>query len=186
MSDDALLHGERLALEPLVEAHAEALFAGFSDPRLYPYIPTDPPASIDALRDRYRRLATRSSPDGRERWLNWAARLASAPIYVGLFEATVRADATASLAYFVFSEHARRGYGVEGAGMVVDHLLGALRRRSVRANIDTRNVASIRLAKRLGFVHETRILEASRFKGTVSDEDVYSRVGERFDPSSLL
>lgn len=121
MSDD-ILRSPRLVLEPLVPAHAEALFASFADPRLYPYMPTDPPASIDALRDRYRRLATHASPDGRERWLNWAARLAAAPIYIGLFKATVLPDATASLAYFVFSEHAHRGYGVEGAGVGVDHL----------------------------------------------------------------
>ena len=185
MSDDDLLRSPRLVLEPLVPAHAEALFAGFADPRLYTWIPTDPPASIDALRDRYRRLATRSSPDGRERWLNWAARLAEAPIYVGLFEATVRSDATASLAYFVFSEHARRGYGVEGAGVVVDHLFESVRVRAIRANIDTRNLASIRLVERLGFVRESLVLQADHFKGAASDELVFLRLEETIDPSSL-
>ena len=185
MSDDEPLRGERLLLEPLVEAHAEALFAGFSDPRLYTFIPTDPPASIDALRERYRRLAKRSSPDGRERWLNWAARLAGEPVYVGLIEATVREDATASLAYFVFSEHARRGYGAEGAGIVVDHLHRALGVPAVQANIDSRNLASIRLVERLGFVRKSLILKADHFKGSASDEVVFSRVEKRFDPSSL-
>jgi len=185
MSDDEPLRSERLVLEPLVEAHAEALFAGFSDPRLHTYIPTDPPASIDALRDRYRRLAKRTSPDGRERWLNWATRLAAQPIYVGLIEATVREDATASLAYFVFSEHARRGYGSESAGIVVDHLHRALRVRAVQANIDSRNLASIRLVERLGFIRESLVLEADHFKGSGSDELVFTRVEKRFDPSSL-
>ncbi|MFS8066852.1 MAG: GNAT family N-acetyltransferase [Byssovorax sp.] len=172
-------------LEPLVPAHAEALFTGFADPRLYPYIPTDPPASIDALRDRCRRLATRASPDGRERWLNWAARLAAAPIYVGLFEATVRPDATASLAYFVFSEHARRGDGVEGGGAVVDHLFESVRVGAVRANIDTRNLASIRLIERLGFVQKSLVIQADHFKGAASDELVFVRLEETIDPSSL-
>ena len=172
-------------LEPLVPAHAEALFAGFADPRLHAYIPTDPPASLDALRDRCRRLATRPSPDGRERWLNRAARLAAAPIHVGLFEATVRPDATASLAYFVFGDHARRGYGVEGAGLVVDHLIESLRVPAVRTNIDTRNLASIRLVQRLESVQKSLVLQADCFKGAASDELVFLRLEETIDPSSL-
>lgn len=185
MIDDAPLHTARLVLEPLVEAHAALLFASFADPLLYTYIPGDPPASIDALRERYRRLEKRASPDGAERWLNWAARLVDAPSYVGLFEATVHEDATASLAYFVFSAHGRRGYGVEGAGEVVRHLFESHRVRAVRANIDTRNLASIRLVERLGFLHERLILQADHFKGAVSDERVFLRTHKTIDPSSL-
>jgi RimJ/RimL family protein N-acetyltransferase len=182
---NAALRSARLVLEPLVEAHAATLFASFADPRLYTFLPGDPPASIDALRERYRRLEKRASPDGRERWLNWAMRLADAPIHVGLIEATVHADATASLAYFVFSEHARRGHGVEGAGIVVDHLFESLDVTAVRANIDTRNLASIRLVERLGFLQESLVFQADRFKGSVSDERVFVRREKTIDPSSL-
>jgi RimJ/RimL family protein N-acetyltransferase len=183
--DDAPLRTERLVLEPLVEAHAARLFASFADPLLYTYIPGDPPASIDVLRERYRRLEKRASPDGTERWLNWAARLVDAPSYVGLIEATAHADATASLAYFVFSAHGRRGYGVEAAGVVVDHLFESHRVRTVRANIDTRNLAAIRLVKRLGFLQERLVLQADRFKDTVSDEWVFARTHKTIDPSGL-
>lgn len=185
MSDAELLRAARLVLEPLVTAHAGLLCASFSDPLLYTFIPTDPPASIDALRRRYRRLEARRSPDGREQWLNRAMRLASAPIFVGLVEATMHADATASLAYFVFSDHARRGYGVEGAGGVVDHLFESLHVRAVRANIDTRNLASIRLVERLDFLPEKLILQADYFKGSASDERVFLRLEKTIDPSSL-
>lgn len=85
--------------------------------------------------------AKRSSPGGRERWRTWAARPAGEPVDVGLIEATVRKDATARLASFVFSsEHARRGDGSEGAGLVVDPLPRALRVRAVQANINSRNL----------------------------------------------
>lgn len=184
-SDDAPLRTERLVLEPLVEAHAARLFASFADPLLYTYIPGDPPASIDALRECYRRLEKRASPDGTERWLNWAARRVDAPSYVGLIEATVHEGAIASLAYFVFSAHGGRGYGVEAAGVVVDHLFESHGVGTVRANIDTRNLAPIRLVERLGFLQERLVLQADRFKGTVSNEWVFARGKKTIDPSGL-
>ena len=118
--------------------------------------PGDPPAprvaldslSPDPLSPPAPRSRSTARPGSRSRapdaaaftWVNSviAARRIDAPIYVGLIEATVREDATASLADFVFSEHARRGDGSEAAGIVVDHLRRALLVPAVRANIDSR------------------------------------------------
>jgi hypothetical protein len=66
-----------LLLEPLVAAHAEAMFAVLSDPALFRFIDGAPPASVHELRQRYARLESRMSPDGRQRWPNWV--LARAP-----------------------------------------------------------------------------------------------------------
>lgn len=68
---------------------------------------------------------------------------------------------------------------------MVDHLFESLRVRAVRANIDTRNLPSIRLVERLGSIQERLILQADHFKGTVRDELVYLRLEETIDPSSL-
>ncbi len=87
----------------------------------------------------------------------------------------MRQDATARLASFVFSEHARRGYGSEGAGLVVDPLPRALRVRAVQANINRHNLASIRLVERLGFVRKSLILKADYVKGSASDEVAVSK-----------
>src|SRR5882672_11356745 len=78
----------RLLLEPLTAGHAEALFALLSDAALYTYLPGEPPVSVEALRERYRRLEARRSPDGSELWLNWVGRQHNGA-YVGLVEATV-------------------------------------------------------------------------------------------------
>jgi RimJ/RimL family protein N-acetyltransferase len=176
------LQGPRLVLEPLVEAHAAELFPGFSDPALHTYIPTDPPTDVEALRLRYRWLERRTSPDGAERWLNWAARLGEGT-YVGLFEATVHADATASLAYLVFTPHTRQGFGVEGARLVVDHLFDACGVSRITARLDTRNVGSARLVERLGFSCVGVERDADHFKGSASDEYVYVLVGPAISSS---
>lgn len=73
---DLTLRSPRLVLEPLVAAHAEALYPALAEPALYTFLPKGPPASLAELRARFERLESRTSPDGTQRWLNWAARLA--------------------------------------------------------------------------------------------------------------
>ncbi|MDO9016292.1 MAG: GNAT family N-acetyltransferase [Deltaproteobacteria bacterium] len=172
MRDAMHLTTPRLALEPLVAGHADELFAGLSDPGLYTFMPVDPPASLEALRRRYERLEVRWSPDGLERWLNWAVRLPDGP-YVGLMEATVRKDQRASVAYFVCAPFMRRGYGAEATAAVIRYLVDELQVRGVEARIDTRNVASQRLVERVGLRRVRLEYDADSFKGSSSDEYVY-------------
>lgn len=177
---DVPLVTARLLLEPLVVAHARTLYPLLQDQRLYTYIPQEPPPSLDALVARYTRLVARRSPDGNERWLNWAARLRNAQTYVGTFEATIEPDGTALLAYMVFAPHHGRGYAREGAAAVIEHLVRDSAVHLVAAEIDTRNRASIGLVEALGFVRTAERPAADCFKGSVSDEYRYEyRPGSR-------
>lgn len=194
---DLTLHTPRLVLEPLVRVHAALLYPGLRDPALYTFIPKEPPASVETLAARFERLERRASPDGSERWLNWAARRADAPAvgasgagtsgadasaagatapdasaYVGQLEATVSPDGTASIAYFVFASAQRTGYGAEGALAVVSFLFGE-GVSAVLAYLDTRNVASMKLVEKIGFRRDRIIEKADYFKGSSSDEYVY-------------
>ncbi len=67
----SILESARIRLEPLRKEHAEAMFPGLSNPRLYEFIADDPPASLEVLREKYTRLESRRSPSGDDRWLNW-------------------------------------------------------------------------------------------------------------------
>ncbi|WP_092436172.1 GNAT family N-acetyltransferase [Collimonas sp. OK607] len=164
---------QRLILEPLLAAHAAALFPHFCDPALYPFIPQDAPASLASLTERYSRLESRSSPDGSEIWLNWAVKLAGDDEYVGYAQAGVDADGQAMLAYFVFKPYQRRGYATEMCMQIRDHLMTAFAADSVYALIDTRNQASIALVERLGFKREALLPNADYFKNANSDEYRY-------------
>lgn len=68
---------------------------------------------------------------------------------------------------------------------MVDHLIRIGPRGAVRANIDTRNLASLRLLERPDFVQKSLVLQADHFKGAASDELVFVRLEETIDPSSL-
>lgn len=163
----------RLILEPLVVAHAQALFPLLCDKRLYTYIPQEPPTSADALAERYRRLERRRSPDGQRVWLNWAARLREGSSYVGVFQATIEPDGEAFLAYMIFPAQQRQGYAREGGQRVIEYLAGEYGARLIVAEIDTRNQASVGVVEALGFVRVTERTAADFFKGSVSDEYRY-------------
>jgi [ribosomal protein S5]-alanine N-acetyltransferase len=166
---------ERLLLEPLLPRHAAQLYPYLRDAALYTLIPQEPPASLEVVEARYRRLAARRSPDGTEVWLNWVARRRDADEYVGTFEATVRADATALLAYMLFTPFQRRGYAREGCAAVLECLATEWGMTTVAAEIDTRNAASIALVEALGFTRVGLHVDADFFKGVRSDEYLYER-----------
>ncbi len=172
------LETERLLLEPLFPEHATLLFEGLADERLYRFIPSDPPESLEALETRYRKLSSRRSPDSSEAWLNFAMRLREEgtrpkATYVGTLETTVFPERCAYLAYTVFFQFWRRGYAKEGCARMLTHLLEEQGVRVVAAEMDTRNAASIGLVESLGFERVGTTMGADHFKGSVSDEHRY-------------
>ncbi len=171
--DRGILHTARLTLEPIMPDHAAELFGPLQDSGLYTYIPQDPPASKESLRERFTRLATGHSPDGTEVWLNWAARRRETGSVVGLYQSTVYPDWTANIAYITFAGHQGEGFAREACAEILRHLGDRYGTQVVGADIDTRNQASIALVERLGFqlVRTTKV--ADFFKGASSDEHRY-------------
>jgi [ribosomal protein S5]-alanine N-acetyltransferase len=173
VATEAVLKTPRLSIEPLLPAHAARLYERLQDERLYEFIPQDPPASAQLLEDRYRALSSRSSPDGREAWLNWALRTRRSGDYAGVLEATVHENLTATIAYMVFVPYQGRGLAAEACSRLRAHLFEDYRVSVVAAEIDTRNVASIALVESLGFERVAFHKVADHFKGSSSDEYRY-------------
>ncbi len=169
----AKLETERLRLEPLQESHAVELFDLYSDPRLYEFIPQGPPASLAALQERYRFLSSRQSPRGDEGWFNWATRLKVEGICIGCIQITLRNDDRAQIAYDLGTAYWRNGYATEACSRIIAALFES-GVREVWAELDTRNVASIRLLERLGFDRGALKRDVDFFKGNTSDEWTYT------------
>ncbi len=93
----------RLTLEPLVRGHAPEMFAALSAPAIYRYIEEKPPVSLEALADRYERLESRKSADGRQLWLNWVVRESASGKVAGYVQATVLEDRAALVAYLILA-----------------------------------------------------------------------------------
>jgi ribosomal-protein-alanine N-acetyltransferase len=147
------LHTPRLVLEPLMVAHADALYPILADPRQLEYLDQGAPASLEALRERYRRLESRRSGDGREHWLNWAIVMpAHGAGAIGFVQATVLLeDRRAWVAYEVGCACWGRGIATEATQAMLEHLVSAYAVTGFMATVDRRNERSWRLLQRLGF-----------------------------------
>jgi RimJ/RimL family protein N-acetyltransferase len=139
----------RCTLEPQVEAHAAAMFVVLSDPAIYEF-ENAPPPSLDWLQTRFRRLETRQSPDGRQRWLNWVLRLPGGDL-AGYVQATVLESGIAFVAYELDSAHWRQGLGSSAVGAMLAELASAHGVRQALAVLKARNFRSLGLLEHLGF-----------------------------------
>lgn len=143
------LETPRLVLEPQTEAHADEMYAVLIDPAIYEF-ENAPPASLDALRERYRKLQGGRSPDGRQLWLNWVARLRADGDAIGYVQATVLQDRTALIAYEFGSAWWGRGLAHEATAAVVEELRTRYGVRTVGAVFKKLNRRSRALLARLG------------------------------------
>jgi len=143
----------RLTLPPLVAAHADALYPILVDPRQFEYLDQGAPASLEALRERYRKRESRRSADGREFWLNWAIVVHEfGPDAIGFIQATLLEDGRAWVAYEVGHAWWGRGIATEATRAMLEHLAAAYAVRQFMATVDQRNERSWRLLERLGFL----------------------------------
>ena len=166
-----LLNTDRLRLEPQVETHTDGLMCALESPQTHEFIPGDPPTDREKFMDRMKKLESRISPDGLQRWLNWT-------VFSGLeVIGTVQADATdstssASIAYMFHPNSWGKGFAFEAVTAMLEHLkLQGI--TGFKAWTDTRNLASHKLLQRLVFTKTEEIKNADEFKGSISHEFVY-------------
>ncbi len=178
--EQPLLETSRLTLEPIVESHAEEICELFSDPKLHEFVPQEP-ISLETAEARCTRWAKRKSPDGKELWLNWAAREKATSRIVAHFQAGLKDDAIATIGYMVARASHNKGIATEGLRAIIDYLKYNLEVIEARAWVDSRNIASHRLAAKLGMVQVELIKDADFFKGATSDEFVFSRKFEAYE-----
>lgn len=159
----------RLALEPLVAAHAAECYADFADPALYALMEGKPPASVEALAAEFARLAHGSGRAG-EAWHNWIARASGSGRPVGWHQATVT-GARADIAWVTFPAARRRGYAREGAAALLAWF-ASIGVAEVIAQADLRNAGSEATARALGFAPDPAPI-ASDLRGEATVDRVW-------------
>ena len=111
------------------------------------------PLTRDGLRRQYALQAAGRSADGAASWLNWIVRRRTDHIAVGYIQATLPAvprPQTAALAWMIGLAFQGHGYAREAAAAAMRTLTaGGI--RSFTARIHPEHVASIALARGLGF-----------------------------------
>jgi RimJ/RimL family protein N-acetyltransferase len=154
------LHSRRLLLTPSLPEHAEELFSVLNDERLHRFT-GGAPLTLEELRARYEKLASRRSPDGAELWLNWTIYRRSDPAALGRVEATVSGP-RAWVAWVIGSQWQGRGYASEAAVTIIAWLREHLQVAEIRAHIHPAHVASERVATRAGFMATEEVVDGER------------------------
>jgi [ribosomal protein S5]-alanine N-acetyltransferase len=148
------LRTARLLLEPQTAVHAEEMFGVLSDPAIYQH-ENAPPPSLQWLRDRFTKLESRCSRDGREQWLNWVVRNAQGKA-IGYVQATVFAGGDARVAYEFASAHWGQGLASEAVRAMLGELRASYGVNRLTAVLKRGNQRSMRLLLRLGFALATQ------------------------------
>jgi ribosomal-protein-alanine N-acetyltransferase len=171
---------ERLHLEPLVVAHAAEMFWFLTDARIYRFIPHEPPPELASVIARFETLEKRGPASGDRTWLNWVARAKADRRCIGRVEVTLRLGGSAYFAYEIAPALWGQGFATEACSRIVAALFADYDVVAIVAEVDTRNLASIRLVERLGFQCGPLRPNADFFKGAASDEYTFTLV--RSDP----
>ncbi len=89
---------------------------------------------------------------------------------------------SAYLGYYAFQAHAGQGYMTEGLALVLRHAFRRLGLHRLEANIQPRNLASRRLARRLGFRKEGFSPRYLKIGGRWRDHERWAIVREAWGP----
>ncbi len=169
---------QRTRIEPISLDQVDVAYQALSDPHVYTFIPEDPPPNADTLRRKWTRYLDGPGNASDEQWLNWTVWLQSTDEVIGALQATVFANEhRADIAYLFAAKHWGQGLASEAVDAMCAWLCAVCDVAVVEAQVDTRNEASYRLLERLGFERIRLTPAADVFKGTVSDEYLYRKVG---------
>jgi RimJ/RimL family protein N-acetyltransferase len=149
MSERAALPTKRLRLEPTGPEHADAIWGAVeaSLPELLPWLYWAKDYEPEHARAFAERCLTQW---GTTEWTFSIHRNGELVGSIGL-DTYQPLLASAQLGYWMRSGHAGRGYMTEAGGAVIDFAFGPLNLHRIELHADTRNVASIRVAEKLGF-----------------------------------
>ena len=166
MPDTPAIETTRFILRPLGRADAAPLFPTLSDPEQCRFLTRPHFESEEELAD----WLTDPDWDGRA----WIAESRESGAVVGRFVAVPTADREVwDTGYITVSDMQGQGVAMECMRALIDYLLLNEGNRRLTAEIDARNVPSVRLAEKLGFRHEGTLRQHERTHNGICDLMIY-------------
>lgn len=118
---------------------------------------------------------SRQNPDTPGEWFQFAIELKSDATMIGDCALHVYADRpnTAEIGFTLAPAHQGHGYAYEAVAGLLDYAFGNLKKSRIEALTDVRNVRSIAVLERLGFMRNAAMREPVEFKGEICREFLY-------------
>jgi RimJ/RimL family protein N-acetyltransferase len=171
----------RLRLRPLSTDDIPDLLAYRADPVACRYLPFEP-MTQEILATRLAGDLGRSEITAEGHAMTLGAQRISDGRVIGdvvLFFHSER-HAGGEIGYAFHPDVARQGFATEACTAVLDLAYGELGLHRLVANVDARNLASIRLAERLGMRREAHHVSCEMFKGEWADLVVYAMLDDEW------
>ncbi|MDO9181167.1 MAG: GNAT family N-acetyltransferase [Bacteriovorax sp.] len=167
------LKTDRLLIEPIYAEHADSLFELMQNKKIYQWISSTPPQSIDQLKVGWKKHESRLSPDGNEAWLNWAVRRTSDGAYIGKMDAEVNHEKVATnIGYIFFPDYWGKGYASESVLEIKNHF-SRNGISKIMATVTLGNETSYRVLEKSGFIRTRIIPENDIIRGEKYDDVEY-------------
>jgi RimJ/RimL family protein N-acetyltransferase len=161
----------RLRLRPLVAADAEDLVAYRCLDDVCRYVPFEP-MTIEAVAAKVTGVWQRQAISDQGEGLTLGIELADTGRVIGdlmlYFESAEHRGG--EIGWVLHPGHSGHGYATEAAHALLHLAFDQLGLHRVTARVDARNLASLRLAERLGMRREAHLVRNEWFKGAWSDE----------------
>lgn len=143
----------RLVLEPIQEAHTDEVFDKLQDTRMYEYIPSTSPISIEELKQQFQALQQQFGLwDEDTLQLNWMIRLKPENSLIGRINICVYDNADAWINFEIYPDFWGNGYASEACKKALEVLEMHFKIEFIKARVDTRNLPAITLLRNLQFV----------------------------------
>lgn len=170
------LENSLIKLEPLVGDHAFEMYDGLCDERIYEFIESDIPESLEWLEKQFKIIEAREiiSKKGQRLLLyDWAIRIKEDNQVAGRVEFTIFPDGICNVAYILFPNFWRKGIAYQAVKLGLNFLDGHPEIETFKIACDTWNLASQRMAHKLKFVLVGIEPGVNPLKNRIGDDSIY-------------
>jgi [ribosomal protein S5]-alanine N-acetyltransferase len=178
LADPPELITARLRLRAPLTTDAPSIFALRSDPTTMSYVPRPLAGSVEDARILLDKVQQEMRENKGRTWAITRTGRTEALGLIGILRLKPE-HYRAEVGYSLRREHWGKGYMSEALAAVAEHAFRILGFHSIEAVVDPRNIGSIRVLERNGFVREGLFKENFFHNGEFLDSGVYSLLAPR-------
>jgi ribosomal-protein-alanine N-acetyltransferase len=167
------LETERLLLIEFVKSDAAELFKIRSDERVLKYLDRDPHKTVEESELMIEGIIKSFiNKEG----INWIIRKKSTLNIIGYtgYWRMRKEDVRAEIGYAMKPEYWGNGFMQEALNKVIDFGINEFCIHSIEANVNPKNLSSIKLLEKVGFIKEAYFREDYLYNGKFCDSAIYS------------
>ena len=179
-----VITAERVVLRWISEDDIDSLYNVFSDPQVMRYWSSAPFTDREQAIKLQREIATGNESNT---MMKWGLSLRDSDRVIGtttLFNLSLE-NGRAELGYAMGRAHWGKGYMNEALQALLSHAFEVMQLRRLEADVDPRNVASIRTLERLGFQREGYLRDRWHVNGEIQDAYFYGLLRREWRKSLL-